>query len=229
MFSQNKSIISVQESPAASLLFPMIDCKKKGTKSGMSGQAFGTGDFDDEEDVYDIYKQDALESYNFDLGGQVQNDQKKLLEKSYGFSFENDILILKKFIHSSQTQAAPKVFKGPEIPTDFNFMHKLSNKHTNANESNDPMNNYLKTASERGNVLGEEPIKPNSIFDLINPSDKQFLLDRKEQQKLREETKRESNEKIKENRSKRYADFITNMKKEIPGIEIYEIFNKKKL
>lgn len=215
MFSHDKSQSSVQESPAASLLFPMIDCKKKGNKSGMTGQAFGTGDFDDEEDAYDIYKQDALESYNFDLEGQHQKDQKKLLEKSYGFSFENDIQILKKFIHCSQTQKGPKVFNDPEIPSNFNFMHKLPNA-VNIEESNDPMNNYLKSASERGDILGEQPIKPNSIFDLINPSDKQFLLDKKQQQQIKEEkAKHESNENIKINKAQRYANFIVNTKNNI--------------
>lgn len=124
IFNHNTSI-TAQESPAASLLFPMLEgSQKKGKPGMMSGQAFGTGDFDDDEDMYDIYKQDAKDSYNFDLGGQVQNDQKKLLEKNYGF--DADISMLKNFIKGAEVQKTPKVFKGPDIPAGFDLMHKLS-------------------------------------------------------------------------------------------------------
>ena len=100
-------------------------------------------------------------------------------------------------------------------------MHKLPNA-VNIEESNDPMNNYLKSASERGDILGEQPIKPNSIFDLINPSDKQFLLDKKQQQQIKEEkAKHESNENIKINKAQRYANFIVNTKNNIQGIPIF--------
>ena len=108
----------VHESPAASLLFPMIEEKSKKGKPGMmGGQAFGTGDFDDDEDVYDIYRQEGRDAYNFDLGGQVQSDQKKLLDKTYGF--DADVSILKKFIKGAELQKVPKIFKGMVLKLDF--------------------------------------------------------------------------------------------------------------
>ena len=38
LFNQNHTSSAVQESPAASLLFPMIEGQKKGNKYAMSGQ-----------------------------------------------------------------------------------------------------------------------------------------------------------------------------------------------
>ncbi len=126
LFNQNaEASHGALESPAASLLFPMIAASKKGNKFGMSGQAFGTGDFDDDEDVYDVYSRDSKAAYNYDLGGH--SDQKQLVDKAYGFgAFDNETMILKKFVQSERVQEAPKVFRGPEIPAGFDFRHKMS-------------------------------------------------------------------------------------------------------
>lgn len=86
-------------------------------------------------------------------------------------------------------------------------------------DTNDSMNMYLKTASERGNLLGEEAIRPESIMDLMSPSDKQFFMDQKQKQKdllRRTETKRASDEINKEKKSQRYAEFISNCRKGLP-------------
>lgn len=216
LFNQNttSSQGSIQESPAASLLFPMIEANRKGNKFGMSGQAFGTGDFDDDEDIYDVYNKDSKAAYNYDLGGQSHTDQKQLLDKSYGFGgFENEMVILKRFIKSSHNQEAPKVFKGPEIPHNFDFRHKpeASGVFSEINRGEDSMTMYLKSASERASVLGEEAIKVDSVMDLMSSSDKEFLLRQREKQNA--EKRRVSEARAKELSSRRYAEYIVNCRK----------------
>lgn len=220
LFNQNTKTTaqgSMQESPAASLLFPMIEANRKGNKFGMSGQAFGTGDFDDDEDIYDVYNKDSKAAYNYDLGGKSHTDQKQLLDKSYGFgAFENEMLILKKFIKSSHKQEAPKVFKGPEIPDNFDFKHKAdtSSIFGSINKGEDSMTMYLKSASERASVLGEEAIKVDSVMDLMSSSDKEFLLRQREKQQA--EKRRISEAQAKELSAKRYAEYIVNCRKGVP-------------
>ncbi len=181
----------VQESPAASLLF-QVDQKPKATAGGMRGEvnifknlllfilynlkisitikSFGGAEFDDEDDI-DVYKQDSMDSYNFDLDGKNQKETKKMLNKTYGFgAFEEDVMILKKFFQSDKKQQPSKVFKGIEVPTNFNPKHKLPDSQSNENN-----NIYLKTASERAEILNEPSIHPESIFDLISIEDKKFL------------------------------------------------------
>jgi hypothetical protein len=110
------------------------------------------------------------------------------LNKSYGFgAFDDDISILKKFFESKLKQMPAKTFPPPQIPKDFNFMHKLDemtlsgeNSEKNGTE-NASMNAYLKTATDRGQVLGETPLRTESVFDLIRPADREFLLEKKQQ------------------------------------------------
>lgn len=195
--SSSKSTEVVSESPAASLLFPMMDLKKnKPTSIG--------GDFDD-----DVYKQDSMESYNFDLDGKNQKETKKILEKSYGFgAFESDAMILKKFVLSERKLQPVKVFKGPQVPPGFNLKHKLADS-----SKTDAMNTYLKTASERAEVLNEPSLKPDSIFDLISKEDKKFLDKVKQKHGIiKPETQVKDAEVIKkqaeEEKSNRYEKFI---------------------
>jgi hypothetical protein len=223
-----------EESPAASLLFPMAADLTKVNKKGIAGQAFGVGDFEDDDDI-DVYKQDSMEQYDFDLGNK---STKKMLNKSYGFgAFEDDILILKKYSTSKRKQEPAKVFLGPKVPPDFNLKHKFpdseeTNVETTSKET-DAMNSYLKSVSERSEVLGEKPIQPDSVFDLLKPSDREFLQKQKE---MREQTQQapsevqiEKKEKIdeKQSKAKRYEDFVANKRKNFDGCLIY--FQKKKI
>lgn len=215
--SSTKKTEGVSESPAASLLFPMID-QNKNKAASIRGQAFGGGDFDDDDD-YDVYKQDSIDSYNFDLDGKNQKETKKLLEKSYGFgAFESDAMILKKFFLSEKKLQPVKVFKGPQVPPDFNFKHKLADS-----AKTDSMNTYLKTASERAEVLNEPSLQPESIFDLISQEDKKFIdkvkqkhgIIKPDTQVKETEVKQKLSE---EEKSKRYEKFIALMKQNQNGI-----------
>lgn len=96
------------ESPAANLLFPNMNKNNLRNKKGISGQAFGVGEFEDEEDI-DVYKQDTIEAYDFELDNQRHKDAKKLLNKTYGFgAFEDDVLILSNFKLSEKSKSQLK-------------------------------------------------------------------------------------------------------------------------
>jgi hypothetical protein len=188
-------------------------------------KAFGGGDFDEDEDEIDVYKQDSMESYNFDLDGKNQKEAKKMLNKSYGFgAFEEDIMILKKFFQSNKRLEPSKVFKGPEVPADFSLKHKLS---TNLDAS---LDHRLKTASERGELLNEPSLKPESIFDLISPEDKNFLNKVKIKHGLIKEDEpktvpqldlKRNNE---EEKAKRYEFFVQHIKKDFKGLTLNNFF-----
>jgi len=214
-----------EESPAANLLFPMAANLPKVNKKGIAGQAFGVGDFEDDDDI-DVYKQDSMEQYDFDLNNK---NTKKMLNKSYGFGvFEDDILILKKYSTSKKKQEPAKVFPGPKVPLNFNLNHKFPDSETTdveaKNKENDAMNLYLKSVSERSEVLGEKPIQPDSVFDLLKPTDREFL---QKQREKREQTIEvpieaqiaENQEKIneKQSKAKRYEDFVANKRKNYDG------------
>ena len=185
-------------------------------------QAFGTGDFDEDEDN-DIYKQDTMDSYNFDLGGKIQKDTKMLLNKSYGFgAFESDVLILKKFIQSENVLQPAVLFPGPEVPAGFNCKHQLGICGSNESGSeNDAMNLYLKTASARGELLGEQELRPDSVLDLVSPANKQFLIEQRLKQQFNSDEQNKSiAESNKETQAKRYETFISYVKRNYQG-ELY--------
>ncbi len=59
-----------EESPAASLLFPGGLTVARSKPGMMGGQAFGTGDFDDDDDA-DVYGEGpGRGAYNLDIGGR---------------------------------------------------------------------------------------------------------------------------------------------------------------
>ena len=161
------------------------------------------------------------------------------MNKNYGFgAFEDDVNILKKFAQSSTKQQPVKVFTAPEVPAGFNLMHKLtdnSSNDQNASESSkDSMNMYLKSSSERGEVLGEQFIQPDSVFDLLRPSDREFLqklkdkpteTDEKHQkekenwEKKAKADKEKAEKKISDRDKKnlRYESFVSMIKKNYKG------------
>lgn len=84
------------------------------------------GEYEDEDDV-DVYKQDNMETYDFELNSSRQKDAKKLLNKSYGFgAFENDVTILKQYVQSKKKLEPSKVFQAQQVPSNFNLMHKFA-------------------------------------------------------------------------------------------------------
>ena len=148
-----------------------------------------------------------------------------MLNKTYGFgAFDNDISVLKRFIESKNKQQPAKVFPAPQVPQNFNLFHKLPKTSVVEAESSsrsekDPMNMYLKSATERAEVLGESFIKPDSVFDLISPADREFLMSQKSKtEKSLDEPKEPKEtqpikESDKEKKAKRYESFVSCIKK----------------
>jgi hypothetical protein len=235
-FFGNDTEKTVQESPAASLLFPMGN-QKKINKKGITGHAFGVGEYEDEDDV-DIYQQDSMEKYDFGLDNKKQSrEAQKILNKSYGFgAFDDDVSIIKKFNQSKKKQEPAKVFQAPEVPSNFNLMHKFpdgdkSNIVTDSESAtNQAMNTYLKSVSQRSELLGEEVIKPESVFDLISPADREYLQRQKSKQQEKEievaqkeaiaklaESSRKDDQVEKEKKIKRYNEFKSYILKNYKG------------
>lgn len=81
------------------------------------------GDFEDDEDVYDVYKHESIESYDFDLGGASQRDVRNALSQSYGFDDQQagggSGGILRKFTVSKHKLMPAKVYEAPKVPADF--------------------------------------------------------------------------------------------------------------
>lgn len=72
------------------------------------------------------------------------------------------------------------------------------------------MNTYLKSATERGEILGEKPIQPESVFDLLTPEHRNFLKEQK--LKLEAKEKEKVSESEKEKKEKRYEKFVSLIK-----------------
>lgn len=234
--SQTSAAAAGSSASIANLLFPtMADNGKKNAKS-IAGQAFGVGDFEDDEDI-DVYQQDSLNKYYFDLDSQKHQEAKKQLNKSYGFgAFEDDVSILKKFSQSQKKQQPAKVFAAPIIPPGFDLNHKFDRKFStgakdsadigsNGQQLDDSMNVYLKSMSERAQMLGEKPLQVDSVFDLIKPTDREFL-ERQQQKQTQaapemetkkpaaELSKRDELERIaQEKKAKRYEEYVGYVKK----------------
>ena len=161
------------------------------------------------------------------------------MNKNYGFgAFEDDVNILKKFAQSNNKQQPAKVFPAPEVPAWFVLMHKFAdgspNEGSGLESSKDAMNLYLKSSSERGEVLGEQFIQPDSVFDLLKPSDREFLQKLKAKPNETEEKIRKNKEDLekkakadkekaekkvsdKEKKNLRYESFISMVKNNYKG------------
>ena len=126
--------------------------------------------------------------YDFELNSAHQRDQKKLLNKTYGFaSFEDDVAILKKFSISKTKLEPSRNFQGPKVPDDFDLMHKFHSQSRFEEPSvikNDEVNSYLKSISSRSELLGEQQIKPESVFDLMSQQDREKIQKIRNQQNV---------------------------------------------
>lgn len=177
------------------------------------------GDFEDDEDV-DIYRQESMETYDFELDGKSHQDARKLLNKTYGF--DSDVSIIDKFVKSKLKLDPVKVFPAPQIPADFNFVHKLPDVENDTTESRSEkkdsasMNNYLKNISDRADILGEKPIQPQSVFDLLNKESRDLLQSKIQEQKKTENVKL-NEATLKEHKEKRYKEFVEHRKRNVAG------------
>lgn len=174
------------------------------------------------------------------MGDSRQKDVRRALNKTYGFnSSDDELAFLKNFIRSDKKQEPPKVYPAPQVPHDFNLRHRLERKsrfddqlgssltkrHRNNNEE-DEMSVYIKSVSKRGELLGEEPIQPDSVLDLVSAADREFLKTQaaKSTDKSQEVVKLvekpaivKSVENEEQKKEKRYEIYISFIKKDYKG------------
>jgi hypothetical protein len=166
-----------------------------------------------------------MNSYDFELGGKAQTDTRKLLNKTYGF--ENDVTILKKFEQSKVRQEPGKQFPAPQVPPNFDLMHKFAGLGVTEDEraqsavrataKDSSMNSYLKSVSERAELLDEKPIQPESVFDLLNKESREFLK-QKQLAVMQQQKAKLSEQELKEKREKRYELYVSYVKKNFAGL-----------
>lgn len=188
------------------------------------------GDFEDDEDAYDVYKQESIDSYDFELGGVEQRDVRKALNKTYGFAGTDEDM-LKMFAASKHKQQPPKVYAAPLVPADFEPQHRLERRsrfepRRDGGAGGDDMSEYIRlSVSKRSEVLGEEPIRPQSVLDLVSASDRQFLQDQivaataqNEQQATTVPPQKPVSARTElEKKEKRYESFVSFAKKDYKG------------
>ncbi|KAB0382282.1 hypothetical protein FD755_004199 [Muntiacus reevesi] len=177
----------------------------KGRKLGISGQAFGVGALEEEDD--DIYATETLSKYDTVLKDEEPGDglygwtaprQYKSQKES-----EKDLRyigkILDGFSLASKPLSSKKIYPPPELPKDYRPVHYFrpvvaatsENAHllqvlseSAGKPTNDPgtRSRHQLNACKRGELLGETPIQgaPTSVLEFLSQKDKERLKEVKQ-------------------------------------------------
>ncbi|CAF1004108.1 unnamed protein product, partial [Didymodactylos carnosus] len=161
-------------------LFVQPSVEKQITNVKIRGQAFGVGTEEDEDDK-DLYAQDDLKQYDYELTSLNSSDD--ILRKT---TEKNNFTL--KFIRY-QTPLKPIVYSPPELPKDFNPVHRF--KSLSISEQSTPTPNKL-DPHVRGLLLGDlsflsqpppvVPSKPTSAAPLEWDVEKDRSVNNKEQE-----------------------------------------------
>ncbi|XP_060994941.1 G patch domain-containing protein 1 isoform X2 [Dama dama] len=182
----------------------------KGRKLGISGQAFGVGALEEEDD--DIYATETLSKYDTVLKDEEPGDglygwtaprQYKSQKES-----EKDLRyvgkILDGFSLASKPLSSKKIYPPPELPKDYRPVHYFrpvvaatsENSHllqvlseSAGKPTNDPgtHSRHQLNAYKRGELLGETPIQgaPTSVLEFLSQKDKERLKEVKQASDLK--------------------------------------------
>ncbi|KAJ7999344.1 hypothetical protein DPEC_G00193410 [Dallia pectoralis] len=176
---------------------------KKGHKrrGGVSGQAFGVGAMEDEDD--DIYHKDTMSNYDAVLGGEEPGDglygwtaPQQYSRKKKDHSKDAAYLgkIIEGFTLASDKTETKKVFPPPDLPRDFRPVHyfrpvvdmsnvssvvalalQTSRGHMVQEELSQGGRHQL-DSTQRRELLGEAALQgPRSVFDMLKPEDRERL------------------------------------------------------
>ncbi|XP_010847240.1 PREDICTED: G patch domain-containing protein 1 isoform X2 [Bison bison bison] len=177
----------------------------KGRKLGISGQAFGVGALEEEDD--DIYATETLSKYDTVLKDEEPGDglygwtaprQYKSQKES-----EKDLRyvgkILDGFSLASKPLSSKKIYPPPELPRDYRPVHYFrpvvaatsENSHllqVLSESAGKPTNDrgtrsrHQLNACKRGELLGETPIQgaPTSVLEFLSQKDKERLKEVKQ-------------------------------------------------
>ncbi|GFR61816.1 G patch domain-containing protein 1 [Elysia marginata] len=164
-------------------LFSAPPVRSKGGRKGISGQAFGVGAFEDEDE--DIYAVDSLSNYDITMQPDDERDSK------FGWTAPRDhgkqtvpVNYLGKLLDGfclSKTQLKPKKkFPAPTLPKGFKPHHwfrkqrEMSHIPEHLRQGSENYSNPKLNAVDRGILLGETPVM-NSVFDLVPNADRQRM------------------------------------------------------
>ncbi|XP_036886644.1 G patch domain-containing protein 1 isoform X3 [Sturnira hondurensis] len=179
----------------------------KGRKLGISGQAFGVGALEEEDD--DIYATETLSKYDTVLKDEEPGDglygwtAPKQYQKS-----ERDLRyvgkILDGFSLASKPLSSKKIYPPPELPRDYRPVHYfrpvvaatsdnshllrvLSESAGKAVHDQGTHSRHQLNASKRGELLGETPVQGSatSVLEFLSQKDKERIKEMKQTTDLR--------------------------------------------
>ncbi|XP_038662108.1 G patch domain-containing protein 1 isoform X2 [Scyliorhinus canicula] len=179
----------------------------KGRKLGITGQAFGVGALEEEDD--DIYARDTLSQYDTVLREEEPDDglygwtapqqykkKAKGLEPQVGYIGK----VLEGFSLRSKSTEPKKVYGPPELPRDYRPVHyfrpvvapgtvsvamaqALGASEGQLSTEVGPKGRHQLNATQRRELLGEDALQgPRSVFELLSGKDKERLKDVQQQQ-----------------------------------------------
>lgn len=172
----NKNTFSLFPEPGSSKL-NVID--KSNKKVSISGQAFGVGAFEEEDD--DIYMKDDMNKYDFEI-----SEEKKQAE-----SVKKSNLVFDMFIPSKTPLLNKKLFPPPKIPHSFTGEHKVRKSRFEPLPE-EPVETGKINAAVRAKYLGEETDK--EYTESVSPLNPQKGVKKQQETKLTKvaETKNET-------------------------------------
>ncbi|XP_069822274.1 G patch domain-containing protein 1 [Dendropsophus ebraccatus] len=180
---------------------------RNGRKVGISGQAFGVGALEDEDD--DIYSIDPLSKYDTVLreeetgdglfGWTAPNEYKNKKDSSKELQYVGKML--EGFCIATQSPPSKKIYPPPDLPRDYRPVHYfrpvLAENSQNsavlqaliessltpsvAPVKEQPASRHQLNSSQRREMLGEAPLQgPTSVLELLSEKDKERIRDVKQ-------------------------------------------------
>ncbi|XP_078400828.1 G patch domain-containing protein 1 isoform X1 [Cetorhinus maximus] len=179
----------------------------KGRKLGITGQAFGVGALEEDDD--DIYARDTLSQYDTVLREEEPDDglygwtAPQQYKKAKGLEPQTGYIgkLLEGFSLGSKSTKPKKVYGPPELPNDYRPVHYfrpvvapgtvstamaqalLASAGQLSTEAA-PKGRHQLNAIQRRELLGEDALQagPCSVFELLTGKDKERLKDVQQQQ-----------------------------------------------
>ncbi|XP_073515863.1 G patch domain-containing protein 1 [Phyllobates terribilis] len=178
--------------------------QSKGRKVGISGQAFGVGAMEDDDD--DIYSVDSLAKYDTVLREEETGDglfgwtAPKEYKNKKGPSKELQYIgkMLEGFCLAAQAPPSKKVYPAPDLPRDYRPVHYFrpvlaensqnsavlqamigsSSKPSVATVKEQATSRHQLNSSQRRELLGEAPLQGStSVLDLLSEKDRGRIQD----------------------------------------------------
>ncbi|XP_069495281.1 G patch domain-containing protein 1 isoform X2 [Ambystoma mexicanum] len=175
--------------------------QSKGRKLGITGQAFGVGALEEDDD--DIYGTDFLSKYDTVIKDEDPGDglfgwtAPKEYKKQKGLQNEIRYVgkILEGFTLASMSSAPKKIYLPPDLPKDYRPVHYFRPVLPTNNENSQALQVMLKSSekpqsdipqqsrhqlssSQRRDLLGETSLQgPTSVLELLSEKDKERIID----------------------------------------------------